>query len=177
MKSFLSARMYAWVYRFALNIWPCIAGSGGKVVALSEDFTKLRVKLSLNWRSRNRVGTIFGGSIYSSTDPFYMLMLMEILGRDYVVWDKGATIRFKRPAKETLFIDFLITPQMLEEVRTKVAQDQEGNFIWTIFFRSKDGVVFAEIDKVLYVAKREFYVEKSRKRAILSGLPPVSTGV
>lgn len=95
--------------RFFMNIVPCIRGSGAHVVSISDDFTRLRVKLRLNWRTRNLVGTIFGGSMYAAIDPFYMLMLMRILGSGYVVWDKGCTIRFKRPARETLFADFIST--------------------------------------------------------------------
>lgn len=127
---------------------------------LSTDFTRLKVKLPLSWRTRNVVGTIFGGSMYASTDPFYMLMLMQILGKDYVVWDKGCTIRFKRPAKKTIYADFHITPEMLAEIHTAVSLNQETTFTWSIAYTDKEGTVYAEFDKVLYVAKKDFYKEK-----------------
>lgn len=102
-----------------MNVAPCIRSSGGRVVALSQDFTRLRVRLELSWLTRNLVGTIYGGSMYSAIDPFYMLILIRILGRDYIVWDKACTIRFKRPARETLFADFHINDQMLTQVRAR----------------------------------------------------------
>src|SRR6185312_9300608 len=60
--------------RFLMNVIPCIRGTGGRVVSISDDFRRLRVRLKLNWRTRNLVGTIYGGSMYAATDPFYMLM-------------------------------------------------------------------------------------------------------
>lgn len=158
-------KLYSEFIRFGLNLWPCLRRTGGRVTYLAEDFTHLTVKLSLNWKTRNVVGTIFGGSMYASTDPYFMLMLMKILGDDYVVWDKGCTIRFKRPAKETIIADFIITPQMLENVQTQVAANKEYDFIWTIQYKDKNGIVYAEFDKVIYVAGKSFYKEKLKRRA------------
>lgn len=151
--------------RFLMNLAPCIRASGGRVVALSNDFKHLRVRLRLSWLTRNLVGTIYGGSLYSSIDPFYMLMLMRILGRDYVVWDKSATIRFKRPARDTLFADFRFDDETLANIREQVARDGESTFTWTVALKDASGTVYAECDKVLYVAKKDFYKEKLKRRA------------
>lgn len=158
-------RLYSEFIRFGLNLWPCLRRTGGKVIFLSEDFTKLTVRLSLNWKTRNVVGTIFGGSMYASTDPYFMLMLLKILGDDYVVWDKGCTIRFKRPAKETIYADFIVTPEMLQNVQNQVASNNEYDFTWTLQYKDKDGIVYSEFDKVIYVAKKSFYKEKLKRRS------------
>jgi hypothetical protein len=152
----MKRKLYVQTFRFLFNLMPCIWCGGGRVTHLSEDFTQLRTK--------NRLGTIYGGSMYSSTDPMYMLMLMEILGKDFVVWDKGCTIRFKRPAKTTLFAEFKITPQMLAGVREAVTRDQETTFTWKAEYKDREGAVYAEFDKVLYVASKEFYRQKMAKR-------------
>ena len=151
--------------RMMMNIAPCIRASGGRVVELSKDFRRLRVKLRLTWLTRNLVGTIYGGSMYSAIDPFYMLMLMRILGRDYVVWDKACTIRFKRPARETLFADFHIDDDMLARIHDEVDRNGEGTFTWPLALRAASGTVYAEFDKVLYVAKKDFYEAKLQRRA------------
>jgi hypothetical protein len=148
-----------------MNIWPCIRGSGGRVIFLAEDYTKLIVRLKLNWRTRNIVGTIYGGSMYSSTDPYYMLMFIKILGKDYVVWDKGCTIRFLRPAKVTIFAEFNVTPEMIAEVKAKVAAKKEADFTWRVEYKDKNGVVYAEFDKVVYIADKIFYQEKNKNRS------------
>ncbi|MDB4973461.1 MAG: hypothetical protein JWN48_1802 [Myxococcaceae bacterium] len=151
--------------RFLLNVWPCIQGGGGRVTYLSDDFTRLTVRLPLTWRTRNVVGTIFGGSMYASTDPFFMLMLMRILGKGYVVWDKGCTIRFKRPAKQTLHADFHVTPERLANLHEKLSLKQETDVTWTVQYKDASGLVYAEFDKVLYVATKAFYSQKLQARA------------
>lgn len=159
-------KLYSEFIRFGLNLWPCLRRTGGRVIYLAEDFTRLTVRLSLNWKTRNVVGTIFGGSMYASTDPYFMLMLIKILGDDYVVWDKGCTIRFKRPAKETIIADFFITPEMLHNVRSQLAINNEFDFTWTIQYKDKFDVVYAEFDKVIYVAQKSFYKEKLKRRSL-----------
>lgn len=151
--------------RFLMNLAPCLRASGGRVIALSDDFKHLRIRLKLTWLTRNLVGTIYGGSMYSAVDPFYMLMLMRILGRDYVVWDKSATIRFKRPARETLFADFQFDDATLADIREQVARDGESTFTWTVALKDASGKVYADCDKVIYVATKDFYKEKLERRA------------
>lgn len=161
----LGPRVYSKLFRFALNIWPCMVGAGGRVIFLSPDFRRMEVRIKLSWRTRNLVGTIFGGSMYASTDPMYMIMLIEILGKDFVVWDKGCTIRFKRPAKIPITAVFEVTPAMESEVRERVERENEATFTWTVQYKDSAGVVYSEFDKVLYVAKKDFYREKLRRRA------------
>ncbi|MET0286009.1 MAG: DUF4442 domain-containing protein [Polyangiales bacterium] len=151
--------------RLLLNVWPCIFSAGGRVTYLSDDFSKLRVELPLSWRTRNYVGTIYGGSLYASTDPFYMLMLMQLLGKDYVIWDKGCTIRFKRPATSTVSAEFEITPAMLADVKSAVAERGESEFTWSVQYRDRAGSVYAQFDKVLYVATKGFYRQKQAARS------------
>ncbi len=92
--------------RIKFNLFPAFRGSGARIEAISEDYRHIRVRIPLNWRTRNYVGTIYGGSMYGAVDPIYMIMLIKNLGPDYIVWDKAATIRFKKPGKATLFAEF-----------------------------------------------------------------------
>ena len=162
----MNKKLWATISRIGINLFPPIRGGGGRVVYIAEDFMRLTVRLKLTWRTRNIVGTIFGGSMYASTDPFYMIMLREILGKEFVVWDKGCTIRFKRPAKETIYAKFVITEDMLNQVTTQVAEKGEYTFTWPLAYKNKDeSVVYCEFDKVMYVATKAFYKEKLAQRA------------
>lgn len=152
------------LYKWALNFWPCIRGTGAWITFISSDFRHLKVKIPLSWRTKNRVGTIFGGSLYAATDPFYMILFMEVLGKEYIVWDKGANIRFKRPGKETLFVEFLITDEVLENVKKEVHAKGEFSFDLVVHIKNKDNVVFAEVTKTMYVATKDFYKIKLSKR-------------
>ena len=90
------------------NLWPCFRGTGARVTHIADDWSELRVRLPLSRRTRNYVGTIFGGSMYAAVDPFQMLMLIQRLGPEYVVWDKAATIRFRQPGRSTLTATFRV---------------------------------------------------------------------
>ena len=86
--------------RWMFNFFPAYRGTGARVEYIASDWMEVRVRVPLSWRTRNYVGTIFGGSLYGAIDPFYMLMLIKLLGPDFIVWDKAATIRFRRPPVE-----------------------------------------------------------------------------
>lgn len=140
--------------RWKFNFFPAYRGSGARVLYIAEDYHEMRVKIPLNWRTRNYVGTIYGGSMYAGIDPIYMLMLIKILGRDYVVWDKAATIRFKRPGKETLYAAFLVTPEDIEEIKTALVTEKSYDKVYNVELKNEAGEVHAIIEKTLYIAKK-----------------------
>lgn len=136
------------------NFFPAYRGTGGRVVYIADDFHEVRVKLPLNWRTRNYVGTIYGGSIYASVDPIYMLMLIHILGPEYVVWDKAAKIRFKKPGKDTLYVDFQLSREEIGEIKKLAETERSVDRIYKLELKDKNGVVHAFIEKTLYIAKK-----------------------
>ena len=148
------ATLRAFIFRQGFNFWPCIRGSGGRVVHLAPDFTRITVRLPLNWRTRNAVGTIFGGSMYAAVDPIYMIMLIYLLGRDYVVWDKAATIRFRKPGRTTLFATFRIDDTELDAIRAAAAGGAPIDRVYMVRLVDAEGVVHAEIDKTIYIRRR-----------------------
>ena len=93
--------------RWGFNLFPAYRGTGGWITYIASDYREVRVRLPLSWRTRNIVGTIYGGSLYGVVDPIYMIMLIKILGPGYTVWDKAATIRFLKPGRSTLTARFL----------------------------------------------------------------------
>lgn len=88
--------------RMLMNIWAPFLGAGIRVKRLAPDWKEIDVEMKLHWWNANYVGTHYRGSLYFMTDPFFMLMLIENLGKDYVVWDKSASIRFKKPGRGTV---------------------------------------------------------------------------
>jgi acyl-coenzyme A thioesterase PaaI-like protein len=152
------------IYWRIFNVWPAIVGTGGRVTRVSEDWTEIDVKLPLNWRTRNYVGTIYGGSIYSATDPYAMLMLIKQLGDDYVVWDKGARISFKRPGSETLYARFRIPAELTAELREQVDRENKLDWVYSLDLKDGAGKVCATIDKQLYIARKDWYDERQQRR-------------
>lgn len=146
--------------RFVFNNIPPYRGTGAKVKFISKDWYEVHVKLSLSWRTRNIVGSVFGGSIYSSIDPIYMAQLMRVLGEEYVVWDKAATIRFKKPIRKAAFVQFLLTDELIIDIKEKVAEKGEFNIELPVVFKDKEEVEYAIINKVIYIASKEHYKQK-----------------
>lgn len=150
--------------RWAFNFWPCIWCTGSKVEFIAADFKELHVSIKLNIRTRNRVGTVYGGSIYSSVDPYFMLMFMEILGKNYVVWDKGASMKFVRPIVDKVKCRFLITDELVAEVKQKIAENGEYAFDLPLKYEDENGTVYATFTKSVYAAGKDFYKKKVADR-------------
>jgi acyl-coenzyme A thioesterase PaaI-like protein len=144
------------VARWGFNFFPAYRGTGARITFIAGDWSEIRVKLPLTWRTRNYVGTIFGGSMYGAIDPVFMMMLMKILGREYVVWDKAATIRFRRPGRETLFATFRVGAEDVEEIRVAVAASPSGKTEreFAIELVNADGLVHASFQKLLSISAR-----------------------
>lgn len=140
--------------RWSFNFFPAYRGTGGRVEYIADDWREVRVKLSLNWRTRNYVGTIFGGSMYGAVDPLYMIMLIRNLGPDYVVWDKAAAIRFKRPGRETLRAVFTVTEAEIAAIKTELATRKSLDRVYTIELKNDAGKIHAIIEKTLYIARK-----------------------
>jgi len=140
--------------RWMFNLFPAYRGTGARVTYISDDFHEVRVKLPLSWRTRNYVGTIFGGSLYASVDPMYMVMLIRLLGPEYIVWDKAASIRFRKPGRSTLFAAFQIDDGELEAIREKAANGEPFDRVYNVDLADRDGVVHASIEKTIYIRKK-----------------------
>lgn len=140
--------------RRGFNFFPAYRGTGGRLTYLADDYHEIHVKLPLSWRTRNYVGTTFGGSMYGAIDPVYMIMLMKILGEDYVVWDKAATIRFRKPGRGTLYAKFRIEPEEVATIKEELTRRKSIERIYHVNLVDKDGTVYAEVDKTLYIAAK-----------------------
>lgn len=141
-------------FRWGFNLFPAYRGTGGRVRYISDDFREVHVEIPLSWRTRNYVGTIYGGSIYGAVDPIYMLMLIKILGPEYIVWDKAAKIRFRKPGKTSLFAQFHLNEIEIAEIKRLAKDVRSVDRIYHLDLKDKDGVVHAEIEKTLYIAKK-----------------------
>jgi len=139
--------------RLMMNLWSPFRGAGVRVVSIADDFSRVSVELRMRLFNRNYMGTHFGGSLFSMTDPFYVIMLLQRLGPGYVVWDKTASIRFRRPGKGRVTADFHLPDEEVARVRQIV--DAEGKLepVYRIEVKDADGQVIAEVEKVLSVKK------------------------
>ncbi|TDQ23817.1 DUF4442 domain-containing protein [Tenacibaculum caenipelagi] len=153
------------IFKYGFNISPMYRRSTGKINYVSEDLLKAQVKIPITYRNKNYVGSIFGGSLFSATDPVFMIQLINILGNEYVVWDKEASIKFKRPAKQDAYADFMFSEDEIKQIQEQVKDEQEINLIKEIKITNKDeSVVFAEVSKTIYIADKIYYKNKRKKK-------------
>jgi len=137
-----------------INLWPPFLGAGIRLEHLDPDFREARVAMKLTKFNTNYVGVHFGGSLYSMTDPWFMLLLIELLGKDFVVWDKAASIRFKKPGKGRVWAEFKITEEMLTSIRSDVAQHGKTERVWPVEIKNEEHEIVALVEKTLWIAAK-----------------------
>jgi hypothetical protein len=138
-----------------INFWPPYFGAGVRVKHVDMKALTLDVEMKLHFWNKNYVGTQFGGSLYAMCDPFFMLLLMEALGREYIVWDKAAAIRFKKPGKGTVHTRFHIPHEQVEEIRERLKTEYKLEPQFQLQILDQEGDVIAEVDKTLYVRRKD----------------------
>lgn len=138
-----------------LRWWPPFLGAGIRVTRVADDFLTVDVELRMRFFNRNYVGTHFGGSIYSMCDPWFMVMLIEQLGPNYIVWDKAAAIRFKKPGKGTVKATFHIPAGRVDEIRSQADVQGKIEPQFQAVVTDAEGNIVAEVDKLLYVRRKK----------------------
>jgi acyl-coenzyme A thioesterase PaaI-like protein len=135
-----------------INFYPPFLGAG--ICSRAFDERTIRVEMKLTNLNRNIVGTHFGGSLYAMCDPWFMLILMRLLGNDYIVWDKAASIQFLQPGRGTVTATFHIPQERVDEVRTAVADGQKFEPTFSVNVLDTQGQPVARVEKLLYVRRK-----------------------
>lgn len=138
-------------FRWRMNLFPAYWFTGARVTYVSADFREAHVTLPLSWRTRNLVGTTYGGSLYSAADPFFMLMLMRLLGPDYIVWDKAGSIRYLKPGRGPLHAHFIVPEGETESIKTALRTERSVDRVYVAELKSPDGTVHARIERTVYI--------------------------
>lgn len=140
--------------KLLLNLYPPFLGAGVKIVSISDDWKNTTVTMPLRWYNRNAVGTQFGGSLYSMVDPHLMLMMMGILGENYLVWDKSATIEFLRPGKGRVTSHLEISDLKLEQIQSELGGKKKVTPSFEVAVMDGSGKKVAQVMKQLYIRRK-----------------------
>ena len=146
--------------RLGFNLHPAYRRTGGRVDYVSPDMTLIRVSLPFRRHTRNLVGSIFGGSLFAITDGPHPTMLIMGLGRDYIVWDKAASIQYKKPGRSTLYADCIVTAEELAEVRDILTRQPEVDRIYRVELKDRNGVIHSIVERTVYIANKDHYKQK-----------------
>lgn len=151
-----------------IGLWPPYLGAGIRVEHVSEDLMAIKVSMKQRFFNTNYVGTHFGGSLYSMCDPFYMFMLFHHLGRDFIVWDKAASIEFVKPGRGAVYVTFTVDSDLVENIRQKTLKQFKVEPEFRIDVVDSSGEVVAKVYKKLYVRRKD---AKERFKEQGSGAP------
>jgi len=142
------------IMRWGFNLFPAFRRTGGRISHISNDLKGVEIVVPLNWKTRNYVGTIFGGSMFAAVDPIYMVMLIKLLGPEYVIWDKAATIRYKKPGRSTLRASFRVEDEELLLIRKELERSDATERTYHVELVDRQGTTCAVIEKTLHFRKR-----------------------
>ena len=137
-----------------INWYPPFLGMNVRVVYQSPDGRTMRVQAKLSWRNLNAVGTHFGGTLYAMCDPWFMLILIQALGDEYIVWDKAASIKFIKPGKGTVTAAFTISDERVAEIRARADAGEKIEPTFGVDIVDQQNQVIARVDKLLYVRRK-----------------------
>jgi hypothetical protein len=147
--------------RMGFNLHPAFRGTGGRVVHVAPDLTHIRVKLPLSWRTKNIVGSLYGGSLFAVTDGMHPMLLMAALGNEVIVWDKAASIRYRKPGFSTLYADFTIDKEEVAAIRAALAESPELDRTYQVELKDSQGVVHTVVERTVYIADKSHYRRKT----------------
>ena len=150
------------LFKRLINLYPPYIGAGVKVEYVSRDWTELHVSMALRWYNRNAVGTHFGGSLYAMIDPHLMLLLIQLLGKDYLVWDKSASIEFVKASKQKVRSVIKISDDDLEVIRHNTDHGEKYFATFSIDIKDEGGDLVATAEKVIYIRKKNRFNNSSK---------------
>lgn len=151
-----------------MKFWPPLLGAGIKIHYVSKAIDSFEVRMKLKWYNRNIINTHFGGSLYSMCDPFFMLILMCNLGNKYIVWDKAANIKFKKPGKTMVSAKFHIDQRRIKEIKNEVDINGKMEYTFCATVINTNNEVVAEVEKLIYIRRKDFVRNDGKKEDLIS---------
>ncbi len=135
-----------------INFYPPFIGAG--ICSRKVDEHTVEVEMKLTALNRNLVGTHFGGSLYAMCDPWFMLILMRLLGPGYVVWDKAASIQFLRPGRGKVRATFHVPQERVDQICLEAGRNEKIEPTFTADVVDEQGQIIAHVEKLLYVRRK-----------------------
>lgn len=119
-----------------------------------QGFTGVHVSISKSFLNSNYNNSIFGGTIFSASDPFYALLFDQILqrkGYKVRVWLKSANIQYMKPGRTNLHFKISLTEADIKEAEQ--ALSTVGKFVkaFPLEILNSKGELCASVINEVYV--------------------------
>lgn len=140
--------------KLGLNIYGPYVGAGVKITHIDKEWREIHVLMKLRWYNRNIMGTHFGGSLYSMIDPHLMILAMNRLGKEYIVWDRAADVKYLKPATGTVSTEISLNDEQLQDIIDNTADGSSYRPTFEIAIRDSSGKTVTKVNKVLYIKRK-----------------------
>ncbi|KEQ31678.1 translation elongation factor P (EF-P) [Pedobacter antarcticus 4BY] len=146
----VSENTLKWVMRF----YPPLLFQRIWVRKFHAGFRGADIKIAKSILNKNYNGSIFGGTIYAATDPFYALLFDQLLqrkGYKVRVWLKSASIQYVKPGRKSLYFSIHITDEMIVDAIHHL--DGPGKFVkaYPMEIKNKEGEICATVMNEVYI--------------------------
>lgn len=145
------------VMRAGFALHPAFRRSGGRIQLISPDLSRVRIKLPFKRSTRNLVGSLYGGSLFAITDGVHVAMLLARLSSNFIVWDKAAAIRYRRPAYTSLFAEFCINQKEIDDICKEIEENGETSRKYTVELKDQNGDIYTVVERMIYIADKAYY--------------------
>jgi len=138
-----------------MSLWIPNLFSGIRVKRFSDDWTSATVELHVNVITRNYVKTAFGGAMSAMTDPYFFMLVMHQLGRDYVIWDTKGEIEFITPGRGVLTAHFEVTSERVADIRERARGGAKVLEWFETDIIDSNGSVVAHVRREVYIREKK----------------------
>ena len=115
--------------RRMLNLWFPFLVNRIQIISITEDFHEMQVRLKHSFWNRNPNKSVWGGSITSALDPFFPIMLKQILLKRGIITDfysKAVNVQFIKMVKSNVMFQFSISKE--EVAATEKELKENGKY-------------------------------------------------
>ncbi len=132
---------------------PSTANTGAEVTYISENLDHVSLTIPLNDKTKNMMGIIYGGIMYSATDFVYLTMLWYRLGLDYMLIDKSAEVQYLRPGLGDLSVDFYLPEETVQSIIDELKTEKSTLREFIIEIKDNKQKTVCKITKSIYIRK------------------------
>lgn len=104
--------------KWAMRLYPPLFFQRIWVKQFDKGFTGVHVAIFKSFLNTNYNKSIFGGTIFSASDPFYALLFDQLFRRKGFkvrVWLKSADIQYKKPGRTDLHFRISLSEEEIKE--------------------------------------------------------------
>ncbi|MXV15021.1 DUF4442 domain-containing protein [Hufsiella ginkgonis] len=144
------------VLKWAMRFYPPLFFQRIWVARFGKDFRSAEVHITKSILNLNYNRSVFGGTIFSAADPFYSVLLDQVMQRNGFkvrVWLKSASISYLKPGRSRMHFKIQLEDKDVEDAIAVL--NSEGKFVRTFSLQilNRQGEVCANVQNEVYIRR------------------------